>query len=99
MLQHLRKVLNDDTKTLDQKLQVVEDVQKSIVTALHQPINHCNVVTLKYNMDIKPDKIESKLRFLESVIGGRGAIGNRRSKVIEVLTEIKYELRKQYENE
>ena len=99
MLQHLRKVLNDDTKTLDQKLQVVEDTQKSIVTALHQPVNHCTTKTLKYNMTIKPDRIENNLRLLEGIITKKGAIGHKRSKVIEVLTKIKYELRKQAENE
>ena len=90
-LEYLRRNLQKE-ETLERKLYIVNQVEKEIISALYQPIIE-GKHELKYPYLPIPDKIEGKIRFAESILVTGTAAATKRTKLCEILCQIKFELR------
>ena len=91
-LQYLRIVLNKDIDT-EAKIKQISIIQYEIVEAMKQP-HRPDKHELRYPAG-KPDQIEARIRLMERcIVNNDLPIGDRRGRVIDLLTRIKYEVRR-----
>ena len=94
---YLRKALKEN-ETLEDKVRLIDIIQGECIEALKQPVVESDYPVMKYNLKVKPDPVEAYLRQAELSLTGKQPIGVKRSKLIDCLVHIKYELRKELEN-
>lgn len=91
-LQYLRILLNKDIE-IEAKIKQISIIQNEIVEAMKQPFRPDKHI-LRYPAG-KPDQIEANIRLLERcIVNNDLPIGQRRGRVIDILTRVKYEVRK-----
>ena len=90
---YLRKALKEK-ETLEDKIKIIDIIQAECIEALKQPVIDSDYPVMKYNLSIKLDPVEAYLRQTELLLTGRQPIGVKRSKLMDCLVHIKYELRK-----
>ena len=91
-LQYLRIVLNKDID-VEAKIKQISIIQGEIVEAMKQPFRP-DKHELRYST-AKPTQIEANIRLLERcIVNNDLPIGDRRGRVIDILTRVKYEVRK-----
>ena len=91
-LQYLRIVLKKDLD-VEAKIKQISIIQNEIVEAMKQP-HRPDKHELKYPTG-KPDQIEARIRLMERcIVNNDLPIGDRRGRVIDLLTRIKYEVRR-----
>ena len=91
-LQYLRIVLKKDIDT-EAKIKQISIIQNEIVTAMQQPFRP-DKHELRYPTG-EIDQIEARIRLMERcIINNDLPIGDRRGRVIDLLTRIKYEVRR-----
>ena len=91
-LQYLRIVLKKDIDT-EAKIKQISIIQNEIVEAMKQPFRP-DKHELRYPTG-KPDEIEARIRLMERcIVNNDLPIGDRRGRVIDLLTRIKYEVRR-----
>ena len=92
-LQYLRIVLNKDME-IEAKIKQISIIQGEIVEAMKQP-HRPDKHELRYPTG-EIDQIEARIRLMERcIVNNDLPIGDRRGRVIDLLTRIKYEVRKQ----
>ena len=92
-LKYLRLVLKKDIDT-EAKIKQISIIQNEIVEAMKQPFRP-DKHELRYPTG-KPDEIEARIRLMERcIVNNDLPIGDRRGRVIDLLTRIKYEVRKE----
>ena len=92
-LQYLRVVLKKDLDT-ESKIKQISIIQNEIVEAMKQP-HRPDKHELRYPTG-EIDQIESRIRLMERcIVNNDLPIGDRRGRVIDLLTRIKYEVRRQ----
>ena len=94
---YLRKALKEK-ELLEDKIKLIDLIQGECIEALKQPVIDSDYPVMKYNLKVKPDPVEAYLRQAEISLTGKQPIGVKRSKLIDCLVHIKYELRKELEN-
>ena len=91
-LQYLRIVLKKDLDT-EAKIKQISIIQHEIVTAMQQPFRP-DKHELRYPTG-EIDQIEARIRLMERcIVNNDLPIGDRRGRVIDLLTRIKYEVRR-----
>lgn len=95
-INYLRKALKE-RESLEDKIKLIDLIQGECLEALKQPVIDSNYPVMKYNLKVKPDPVEAYLIQAELSLTGKQPIGVKRSKLIDCLVHIKYELRKQEE--
>ena len=89
-LQYLRIVLNKDID-VEAKIKQISIIQNEIVEAMKQPFRP-DKHELRYST-AKPTQIEANIRLLERcIVNNDLPIGDRRGRVIDILTRVKYEV-------
>ena len=92
-LQYLRIVLKKDIDT-EAKIKQISIIQNEIVEAMKQPFRP-DKHELRYPTG-EIDQIEARIRLMERcIVNNDLPIGDRRGRVIDLLTRIKYEVRRQ----
>jgi hypothetical protein len=95
-INYLRNALKEK-ETLEDKIKLIDIIQGECIEALKQPVVDSDYPVMRYNLNIKPDPVEAYLRQAELSLTGKQPIGIKRSKLIDCLVHIKYELRKEEE--
>ena len=91
-LQYLRIVLKKDLDT-EAKIKQISIIQNEIVEAMKQPFRP-DKHELRYPTG-EIDQIEARIRLMERcIVNDDLPIGDRRGRVIDLLTRIKYEVRR-----
>ena len=91
-LQYLRIVLNKDME-IEAKIKQISIIQHEIVEAMKQPFRP-DKHELRYPTG-EIDQIEARIRLMERcIVNNDLPIGDRRGRVIDLLTRIKYEVRR-----
>ena len=91
-LQYLRLVLKKDIDT-EAKIKQISIIQHEIVEAMKQP-HRPDKHELRYPVG-QTDQIEARIRLMERcIVNNDLPIGDRRGRVIDLLTRIKYEVRR-----
>jgi hypothetical protein len=93
-INYLRNALKEK-ETLEDKIKLIDIIQGECIEALKQPVVDSDYPVMRYNLNIKPDPVEAYLRQAELSLTGKQPIGIKRSKLIDCLVHIKYELRKE----
>ena len=91
---YLRKALKEK-ETLEDKIKLIDIIQAECIEALRQPVVDSDYPVMKYNLKVKPDPVEAYLIQAELTLTGKQPIGVKRSKFMDCMLHIKYELRKQ----
>jgi hypothetical protein len=95
-INYLRNALKEK-ETLEDKIKLIDIIQGECIEALKQPVVDSDYPIMRYNLNIKIDPVEAYLRQAELSLTGKQPIGIKRSKLIDCLVHIKYELRKEEE--
>ena len=93
-INYLRSALGGK-ESLEDKIKLIDIIQGECIEALKKPVVDSDYPVMRYNLSIKPDPVEAYLRQAEISLTGKQPIGVKRSKLIDCLVHIKYELRKQ----
>ena len=92
-LQYLRIVLKKDID-VEAKIKQISIIQNEIVEAMKQPFRP-DKHELRYPTG-EIDQTEARIRLMERcIVNNNLPIGDRRGRVIDLLTRIKYEVRRQ----
>jgi hypothetical protein len=92
-INYLRNALKEK-ENLEDKIKLIDIIQGECIEALKQPVVDSDYPVMRYNLNIKPDPVEAYLRQAEISLTGKQPIGVKRSKLMDCMVHIKYELRK-----
>ncbi len=95
-INYLRTALKEKEE-MEEKLQLVDVIQKEVISSLYVPCEHIKHQPLKYNLEAKIDRVESTLRGMEICLTGqKTTVQQKRMKMLDSFCILKAEIRKQY---
>ncbi len=93
---YMREALKEKEE-MEDKLQIVDVIQKEVISSLYVPCEHIKHQALKYNMEEKIDKVESIIRGMElTLTAKKTTVQQKRTKLMDSFCILKAEIRKQY---
>ena len=95
-INYLRTALKE-REEMEDKLQLVDVIQKEVISSLYTPCEHIKHQALKYNLDIKCSRVENVIRGMELTLTAKTTtIAVKRTKLLDSFCILKAEIRKEY---